>query len=68
MLDGAAPLAPEPVIADAQAIRLRYRSRAGWRDRWDPLARDALPLALELVVTGPGGVETRHAYLVGAGQ
>jgi general secretion pathway protein J len=67
MLDGAAPLAAEPVIADARAIRLRYRSRDGWRDRWDPLARDALPLAVDLVVTGPGGAETRQAYLVGAG-
>lgn len=67
MLDGAAAEAPSVLAERVTAARLRYRSREGWRDRWDPLRTDALPQALELTLTRAGGPDYRYVFLVGAG-
>lgn len=67
MLDGTAPQAPA-VLADAvESVQFRYRSRDGWRDRWDPLRPDLMPRAIELVVRSRRGPEMRYLFLVGAG-
>lgn len=67
MLDGAAADPPAPLIERVSALRLRYRAREGWRDRWDAIRTDLLPRAVEMVVTQAGGAETRYVFLVGAG-
>lgn len=67
MLDGTAPGEPSILAERLQRIQLRYRSREGWRDVWDPLRPDLLPRAVELVVTPVRGPELRYLFLVGAG-
>lgn len=67
MLDGAAPEPAATVLDRVTALRLRYKSREGWRDRWDAIRTDLLPRAVELTVTQSGGPEYRYVFLVGAG-
>lgn len=66
-LDGAAPLPPAALLDRVAAIRLRYRFRGAWSDRWDGAGGVALPQALELRLTRANGVEYRQMFLVGAG-
>jgi general secretion pathway protein J len=67
MLDGAQP-GPAAVLArDVSGIQLRYRSKDGWRELWDPLRPDLLPRAIELVVSPVRGPQIRYLFLVGAG-
>lgn len=67
MADGSAP-DNVIVLADGlQSVRVRYRDKDGWRDRWDSAKRDALPRAVELTLTPNGGPALLTAYLVGAG-
>jgi general secretion pathway protein J len=67
MLDGAAAEPAAAVLDRVTALRLRYRSRDGWRERWDAIRTDLLPRAVELIVTQAGGPEYRYVFLVGAG-
>jgi general secretion pathway protein J len=67
MLDGAAPDAAATLVDRVSALRLRYRSAEGWRDRWDALRLDVLPRAVELTVRRADGPEYRYVFLVGAG-
>lgn len=67
MLDGTAPGEAVMLVDKLQRVQLRYRSRDGWRDIWDPLKPDLLPQAVELVVTPARGPEMRYLFLVGAG-
>lgn len=66
-LDGASPLPAAPLLDRVRAVRLRYRYRGAWSDRWDGAAGVALPQALELRVTRVDGVEYRQLFLVGTG-
>jgi general secretion pathway protein J len=67
MLDGAAPAAPATLVDEVATVQLRYRSREGWREIWDPLRPDLLPRAIEMVVRPVRGPELRYLFLVGAG-
>lgn len=66
-LDGAAPLPPGPLLDRVRAVRLRYRFRGAWSDRWDGGGGVALPQALELRVQRTSGAEYRQLFLVGSG-
>ena len=64
-LDGAAPMAVAPLLDRVKAIRLRYRYKGAWSDRWDGAGGIPLPNALELRVQRADGVEYRQMFLVG---
>jgi type II secretion system protein J len=66
MLDGAQAADSAPLLSDVAAIQLRYRTKDGWREAWDPLRPDLMPRAIELVVRPVRGAETRYLFLVGA--
>lgn len=67
MLDGGEPGPPAVLIDGVQTITLRYRSKDGWREVWDPLRPDRLPRAIEMLVRPRRGPEMRYLFLVGAG-
>lgn len=67
MLDGARPGPPSALARDVASIQLRYRSKDGWREVWDPLRPDLLPRAIELVLRPVRGPQMRYLFLVGAG-
>jgi hypothetical protein len=67
MLDGARPNSPATLLDRVAAVTLRYRSREGWREIWDPLRPDLLPRAVEMIVRPMHGPEMRYVFLVGAG-
>jgi general secretion pathway protein J len=67
MLDGAEPGPPAVLAPDVARAQFRYRSRAGWRDVWDPLRPDLMPRAIELVLTPVQGPQMRYLFLVGSG-
>ncbi len=66
-LDGAAPLPPAALLDRVRGVRLRYRFRGAWSDRWDGAGGVALPQALEVRLQRAGGIEYRQLFLVGAG-
>jgi general secretion pathway protein J len=66
MLDGAQPAAGVPLLPNVTAVQLRYRSKDGWREVWDPLRPDLMPRAIEMVVRPVQGPEMRYLFLVGA--
>lgn len=65
MLDGAPAGAPTVMLSGVTALRLRYLSRTGWRERWDPLRPDALPPVVEATVELEGTGPLRALFLVG---
>jgi general secretion pathway protein J len=67
MLDGAQPDTPATLLDRVAAVTLRYRSKEGWREVWDPIRPDLLPRAIEMVVRPVQGPEMRYVFLVGAG-
>jgi general secretion pathway protein J len=67
MLDGTEPNPPAVLARDVAGVQLRYRSRGGWREIWDPVRPDLLPRAIELIVRPMRGPEMRYLFLVGAG-
>jgi general secretion pathway protein J len=67
MLDGAEPNPPAVLVDRVASISLRYRSKDGWRDVWDPIRPDMLPRAIELIVRPVQGAGMRYVFLVGAG-
>lgn len=67
MLDGAATGTPTVMLTGVRSFRLRYLSRDGWRDRWDPLRPEALPPVVETVVDLDGIGRLRELFVVGAG-
>ncbi|MFD1611580.1 type II secretion system minor pseudopilin GspJ [Sphingomonas tabacisoli] len=67
MLDGAEPNAPAVLVDRVASVTLRYRSKDGWREVWDPIRPDLLPRAIEMIVTPMKGVQMRYLFLVGAG-
>lgn len=66
-LDGAAPLPPAAMLRGVREVRLRYRTRGAWSERWDGATRLALPDAVELRLVRGNGVEYRQLFLVGSG-
>lgn len=67
-VDGAAPLEAAVLLTGVESVRLRYRLGEEWRDRWDPLEPDALPLAVEAVVEIAGVGPVRQLFHVGGSQ
>jgi general secretion pathway protein J len=67
MLDGARPNPPAILAERVAAVTLRYRSKDGWREIWDPIRPDLLPRAIEMTVRPVQGPEMRYVFLVGAG-
>jgi general secretion pathway protein J len=65
-LDGSAPLPAAPLLSRVDGVRLRYRYRGAWSERWDGAGGVPLPQALELRLTR-AGVEYRQLFLVGSG-
>lgn len=66
-VDGAAPGPAAVLMTGVRAIELRYRLRGEWRDRWDSVRPDAMPQAIEAIITLDGAPELRQLFLVGAG-
>lgn len=67
VLDGGEPGPPAVLARDLRRIVLRYRSRDGWRELWDPVRPDLLPRAVELVTEPARGPQMRYVFAVGAG-
>nr|WP_258558446.1 type II secretion system minor pseudopilin GspJ [Sphingomonas horti] len=67
MLDGAAPDPPATLVDGIASVTLRYRSKDGWRDVWDPIRPDLLPRAIEMIVQPIRGPAMRYVFLVGPG-
>ena len=67
MLDGAQPNPPTTLVDRVAAVTLRYRSKDGWRDVWDPIRPDLMPRAIEMIVRPMQGPEMRYLFLVGTG-
>ena len=67
LVDGASPMPAQRLLGPASALRLRFRGTDGaWRDRWDPVQPQDLPLALEIAVDMKPPL--RMIFLVGAGR
>lgn len=63
--DGAQANEPLTLIDEVASLRLRYRAEDGsWRERWDPLRSDELPLAVEMVVETADEGSVRQLFLV----
>jgi general secretion pathway protein J len=68
MPDGAV-IGEGSLIADnLDTVTLRVRDKGEWRDRWDALRPDAMPQAIELVLTPKGGAPVKRLFLVGPTQ
>jgi general secretion pathway protein J len=67
MLDGAEPDPPAALADGIASVTLRYRSKDGWREVWDPIRPDLLPRAIEMIVRPIRGPAMRYVFLVGAG-
>ncbi|OYU13891.1 MAG: type II secretion system protein GspJ [Alphaproteobacteria bacterium PA4] len=68
MVDGAAPNPPAPVLVGVTQFRLRTLVAGQWADGWQPLVADALPEAVEVVVTTDRQPELTQLFLVGPGR
>ncbi|PAX09681.1 type II secretion system minor pseudopilin GspJ [Sphingomonas lenta] len=66
-VDGAPPLTPALLLDGVTDLRLRYRYRGAWSDRWDGANGAALPDAIELTVTRTDQRQYRQLFLVGTG-
>lgn len=66
MLDGAQPGDAATLIENVSSAEIRFRDDAGdWRSDWTADNADALPRALELLLTVEGKPEQRMLFLVG---
>lgn len=66
MLDGAAPSDAATLVENVSAARLQFRDEKGeWRSDWSAIDADALPRALELLLTIQGKPQQRMLFLVG---
>jgi len=66
-LDGAQPFDPATMLDGVRVVRLRYRYRGAWSDRWDGAIGVALPDAVELSVLRSSGVGYRQLFVTGTG-
>ncbi len=67
MADGAATGEPRVMAADVAQVRLRFRTKDGWRDHWDATQASAVPRALELTVIPKQGPPLTRLFIVGTG-
>jgi general secretion pathway protein J len=67
MADGAAAGEPTVMAADVAQVRLRFRDKEGWRDRWDATQASTVPRALELTITPKYGASLTRLFIVGTG-
>ncbi len=66
MLDGAQPGDAATLIENVSGAEIRFRDDAGeWRSDWSADDADALPRAIELLLTVEGKPEQRMLFLVG---
>lgn len=68
MPDGAVIGEGSLIAADLDTATVRVRDRGEWRDRWDAARPDAMPQAVELVLTARGRAPVRRLFLVGPGM
>lgn len=66
-LDGSPPLEPALLVPGVETVRLRYRYRGAWSDRWDGAVGVPLPDAVELTLIRRGGLSYRQVILAGSG-
>ncbi len=64
-IDGAAPATAAAMMAGVAAVRLRYRIRGAWSDRWDGRGPQPLPEATEVAITRADGTTWRTMFVVG---
>lgn len=67
MPDGGAAQPAAALIGDVGAVKLRFRVDNDWSDEWAPTRTDAMPRAVELIMTPARGPEIRQLFLVGSG-
>lgn len=65
--DGALAGPPQLIATNVESIRLRYRDRGPWADRWTATTLTALPRAVEMTIKRKGEPALLMAFLVGAG-
>ena len=66
MLDGAQPGEAATLIENVSSAEIRFRDDAGeWRSDWSADDAEALPRAIELLLTVEGKPEQRMLFLVG---
>lgn len=66
-IDGAPALPPALLLERVREVRLRFRYRGAWSDRWEGSAQASLPQAMELVATRNDGQSYRLLFIVGTG-
>ena len=64
-VDGAEPLPPAVLLTGVRSLRVRYRTRGEWRDRWDATGERALPQAVEVVTDVDRLGAVRQLFIVG---
>jgi general secretion pathway protein J len=67
MVDGAQPLPAAAMLTRVKAVRLRYRFRGAWSDRWDGAQGVPIPDAADLTIVREDGTTWRQMFLVGTG-
>ena len=67
-VDGAATDVPMTLETDVERVRLRFRTKTDWSDKWDSERTDTLPRAIELTITRRGEAPVKRLFLVGAGE
>lgn len=65
MLDGSEARPPAVLLEGVSAVRMLYRKDGDWLDRWAETRADALPRAVDMVVT-LDGTEVRQVFVVGS--
>ncbi|MBB5687431.1 type II secretion system minor pseudopilin GspJ [Sphingobium boeckii] len=67
MPDGGTAQPGAALFKDVAAVKLRFRVDNDWQDRWEPTRTDAMPRAVELMITPARGAAIRQLFLVGSG-
>ena len=67
MVDGGEPRRASVVLTGVRALKLRYRTDAEWRDRWDTARPGLLPRAVEAIIDIEGLGPVRQVFLSGTG-
>jgi general secretion pathway protein J len=67
MVDGGEPRSPSTVLSGVRALKLRYRTDAIWRERWDTARPGAMPKAVEAIIDIQGLGPVRQVFLAGTG-
>lgn len=65
MLDGGEAQPAAALFEGVASVRMRYRKDGEWLDAWAESRPDALPRAVEMVITREGGDIVRQVFVVG---